>query len=135
MHYWIRDKKTEVFPFTVDYDPRIWYGLLQITSGEAKREKTEDVFHVWFSETPNGPPLEGERCQWWTTRAQGNFYWTQEEELEDVCFIGPERRLLYLNFETRCYPPTYEGLCDDANKQKSDRTYQFDVARRIKLKE
>ena len=137
IHYWIRDKKTEVFPFTVDYESLVWYGYFQITSGETKREKTEDVFHVWFSETPNGPPLEGNGCEWYTTRAQGMVYWVQGDvELGDqMCDIGTERRILYANFEPRCYPGTYEGLCDDDNKQKSDRTYQFDVSRRYKLKD
>lgn len=137
IHYWIRDKKTEVFPFTVDYEPLVWFGYFQITSGEAKREDTEDVFHVWFSETPNGPPLEGDGCEWYTTRAQGYIYWRQGEMEEGdlICDIGTERRILYANFETRCYPGTYEGLCDDDNRQKSDRTYQFDVSRRYKLKD
>ena len=38
---------------------------------------------------------------------------------------------MYVNFETRCHPDYFEGLCDDDNKNKSDRDYQFDVSRRV----
>ena len=32
VHYWIRDQKTEVFPFTTDDHQDLWYGYLQLTS-------------------------------------------------------------------------------------------------------
>ena len=45
VHYWIRDAKTEVYPFTVIYEPAIWYGYLHLTTGERVRDKyTEDIF-------------------------------------------------------------------------------------------
>ena len=132
--YWIQDKKTEAFPFTADDDDDVWYGYLQITSPELARETTEDLFHVWFSETPNGPRIEGEACERYVTRAEFDFYWTFKEgkALESVCHLGAYPRLMYVNFETRCHPDYFEGLCDDDNKNKSDRDYQFDVARRLK---
>ena len=138
VHYWIRDRKTETFPFTVMHEPQIWYGYLQMTSPEVQRDPyTEDVFHAWFSETPNGPVLNGDsRCERYSRAAELNFYWHQregDEQLAEACFIGTQARVLYLNYETRCIPSHYEGVCDDDNKQKSDETYQFDVARRRKL--
>ena len=134
VHYWIRDKKTMVFPFTTEDRPDVWYGYLQMTSPEVARELTEDMFHVWFSETPNGPLYGGEDCEWYTRSAEGYLYWTFKENdpsLEGVCHLGAVSRTMYVNFETRCHPDYYEGLCDDDNKQKSDRVYQFDVSRRF----
>ena len=138
VHYWIRDAKTEVYPFTVIYDPEIWYGYLHLTTGERVRDMyTEDIFHVWYSETPNGPVLDNNPdCEYYSTQADLSFYWKQDNEdplLEGICFIGAEERVLYLNYETRCIPGYYEGPCDDENKQKSEETYQFDVSRRIKI--
>lgn len=133
VHYWIRDRKTEVFPFTTEDRPDVWYGYLQMTSPEVARDLTEDMFHVWFSETPNGPLYGGEDCEWYTRSAEGYLYWTFKEgaELEGVCHLGDVPRTMYVNFETRCHPDYFEGLCDDDNKQKSDRVYQFDVSRRF----
>ena len=71
VHYWIRDKKTGVFPFTTDNNPKLWYGYLQLTSPELERDRIEDLFHIWFSETPNGLPIEGEYCDRYATR--GDF--------------------------------------------------------------
>ena len=138
VHYWIRDAKTEVYPFTVIHDPAIWYGYLQLTTGERVRDQyTEDIFHVWFSETPNGPVLDGNAdCEYYSTQAHLYFYWKQDNQdpqLDDICYIGTQERVLYLNYETRCMADFYEGLCDDNNKQKSTETYQFDVSRRIKI--
>lgn len=134
VHYWIREQKTLVFPFTTDDAPEVWYGYLQLTSPEVARDTGEDIFHGWFSETPNGPVIEGEGCEWYTTSAEGYIHWTFKEgdELADVCYLGEYPRTMYVNFETRCYPDLYDGLCDDDNKNKSDRVYQFDVSRRIK---
>ena len=134
VHYWIRDKKTEVFPFTTDDHPSVWYGYLQLTSPEVARDVTEDLFHIWFSETPNGPPIEGDDCDKYTTRGDFYVYWTFKEEdplLDGVCVLGEYPRLMYVNFETRCHPDYFEGLCDDDNKNKSDSDYQFDVSRRV----
>ena len=135
VHYWIRDKKTEVFPFTTEDHPDVWFGYLQMTSPEVAREPTEDLFHVWFSETPNGPLYGGADCEWYFTRAERDVFWTFKsgEELEGICHLGAVSQTLYVNFETRCHPDYYEGPCDDDNKQKSDRVYQFDVARRYRL--
>ena len=88
------------------------------------RERTEDIFHVWFSETPNGPVIPGESCEWYTTYARGNVYWTHDATFgEGACYLGNESRLLYANFETRCHPMFWEGPepCDDENKNKSRR--------------
>lgn len=139
VNYWIRDKKTESYPFTVEYDEAVWYGYLQMTSPEVARDKyTEDIFHAWFSETPNGPVLDGnEDCERYAIRAEIDFFWHQQEDdpaLDGACFIGKQERVLYLNYETRCVPDYYEGLCDDQNKHKSDKTFQFDVARRLKTR-
>ena len=39
-----------------------------------------------------------------------------------------------MNYETRCVEShcdgICDGICDDTNMQKSDKTFQFDVARR-----
>lgn len=35
-----------------------------------------------------------------------------------------------MNYETRCVESHCDGICDDTNMQKSDKTFQFDVARR-----
>ena len=71
--YWIRDGKTLSFPFTVESSSEVDYGYFQITSGERQRNTaTEDIFHVWISETPNGPVLSDgdEECERWAARAQ-----------------------------------------------------------------
>ena len=135
--YWIRSGLTEVFPFTLPArsdasDTR--FGYLHITTGERKRDKTQDdIFHVWFSETPNGPVLAGTDCEWYAEQAKGKVYWTQDSSLAgEMCDLGTASRTLYVNFETRCYEPTYSGSCSDTSKQKSSAKYQFDVSRRIK---
>ena len=135
--YWIRSGLTEVFPFTLPArsdasDTR--YGYLHMTTGERKRDKTQDdIFHVWFSETPNGPVLAGTKCEWYGEQAKTSFYWTQDSSLAgEMCDLGTASRILYVNFETRCYEPLYSGSCSDTSKQKSSAKYQFDVSRRIK---
>lgn len=137
--YWIRNRLTEVFPFTLPERSTgsdaeaVWYGYLQMTTGERKRDRDEDVFHAWFSETPNGPVIEGTDCEWYAAQARGNVYWTQDESMAgSMCFLGTASRVLYVNFETRCYEKYYNGTCDDANKRKSSRKYQFDVSRRFR---
>ena len=136
--YWIRDGKTLSFPFTVESSSEVDYGYFQITSGERQRNTaTEDIFHVWISETPNGPVLSDgdEECERWAARAQLYFYWHPHPgdppRYDGACFIRSEVRVLYANFETRCYEPLYDGLCDDENLQKSLESYQFDVSRRV----
>jgi len=37
-----------------------------------------------------------------------------------------------MNFETRCIPDLYQGVCDDMNKRKSGRYYGLDAARGYK---
>ena len=135
--YWIRNRLTEVFPFTLPARADAadtHYGYLQLTTGERKRDAaTEDIFHMWFSETPNGPVLEGTNCEWYGTQAKTFFYWTQDETLQgDMCFLGEDSRLMYVNFETRCMEAFYSGTCNANNLRKSSRKYQFDVARRIR---
>lgn len=133
VNYWIRDAKTGAIPFLTTYEAAVEYGYLQITSGERVRDReTEDVFHIWFSTEPNGPVLEGVKCEWYATQARGNVYWSWIETYADqVCIIPQSPQILYINFETRCYPGSYEGVCDDDNKQKSEETFQFDIARRL----
>ncbi|MDG2459511.1 MAG: hypothetical protein P8M73_01390 [Luminiphilus sp.] len=135
--YWIRSGLTEVLPFTLPsrseaLDTR--YGYLHLTTGERKRNTaTEDIFHMWFSETPHGPVLEGTKCEWYGAQAKTQYYWTQDASLaREMCDLGTASRTLYVNFETRCYEPLYGGTCSDTNKQKSAAKYQFDVSRRIK---
>ena len=84
--------------------------ILQMTSPEVARDLTEDMFHVWFFETPNGP-LMVEKT------ANGT-----QEVLKDIC-IGPLKKALnlrasvisarfptmYVNFETRCHPDYLRG--------------------------
>ena len=134
--YWIRNRLTEVFPFTLpdraDH-PEIRYGYLQLTTGERKRDAAkEDIFHMWFSETPNGPVLSGKDCEWYGTQAKTYFRWTQDQSLaKDICFLGTESRTLYMNFETRCMPKYYAGTCGPGDLKKSSVKYQFDVSRRL----
>ena len=135
---WIRDKKTEVFPFTLPArsdNKDVRYGYLQLTTPERSRDPvTEDIFHMWWSETPNGAPLSGEKCDIWDDQARINMVpWSQDPALAaHTCYLGAESRVLYLNFETRCFPVRYKGTCDSDNLQKSKGVYQFDVARYLK---
>lgn len=136
VHYWIRNAKTMTFPFSTQIRDNVERGYFQITTGEAVRERTTDIFHVWFSETPNGSVLEGFECEWYTTYASGYVYWTTDINLAPyMCYLGDTSRLLYANFETRCHPDYWggEGVCDDTNKHKSLETFQFDVSRRYEL--
>ena len=134
--YWVRNGLTEVIPFTLPARSDasdIRYGYLQLTTGERKRDATQDdIFHMWFSETPNGPVLEGTKCEWYGTQAKTYFYWTQDSSLAgEMCDLGTRSRILYVNSETRCYEPLYSGSCSETSKQKSSAKYQFDVSRRI----
>jgi hypothetical protein len=89
---------------------------------------------MWWSETPNGAPLSGEKCEFWDVQARANVFWTQDSSLASAaCYLGAESRILYLNFETRCLPARYRpGACDAENLQKSKDVYQFDAARYVK---
>ena len=136
--YWLRNQLTLSIPFTLpdrsdDDAASAKYGFFQMTTPMRKRDvENEDIFHVWFSEEPNGAPLSG-KCEEWMLKARGNFLWTQDESLSSgACYLGQESRVLYANFETACFAPRYEGSCSDTNKQKSASSYQFDVARLVK---
>ena len=136
---WIRKGLTEVFPFTLparSENPTIKYGYLQMTSPERERDPaTDDVFHAWFSETPNGAPISGNRCDIYLRQARDSFYWTQDSRYANqVCYLGEAGRVLYVNFETRCVVGAYtgSGSCTADSKLKSNATYQFDVSRRLK---
>ena len=136
---WIRKGLTEVFPFTLparSENPTIKYGYLQMTSPERERDPaTDDVFHAWFSETPNGAPISGNRCDIYLRQARDSFYWTQDSRYaKQVCYLGEAGRVLYVNFETRCFVGAYtgSGSCTADSKLKSNATYQFDVSRRLK---
>jgi hypothetical protein len=135
---WIRDKKTEVFAFTLparsDAED-VRFGYLQLTTPERSRDPvTEDIFHMWWSETPNGAPLSGDMCEIWDAQARINMVpWSQDPTLASgSCYLGAESRVLYLNFETRCYSGRYKGTCDSDNLRKSRAVYQFDVARYVR---
>jgi len=139
--YWIRNRLTLVIPFTLpprthEHASKVKYGYFQMTTSERKRDPAkEGVFHVWFSEEPNGVPIggKGSKCEKWLVQARKNFYWTQDEALAgQVCFLGHSEKVLYANFETACYATTYNGECSDNNKQKSHKSYQFDVARQTR---
>ena len=136
---WIRKGLTEVFPFTLparSENPTIKYGYLQMTSPERERDPaTEDVFHAWFSETPNGAPISGNKCDIYLRQARDSFFWTQDSSYANqVCYLGEAGRVLYVNFETRCFVGEYRGSgsCTADSKLKSTATYQFDVSRRLK---
>ena len=136
---WIRKGLTEVFPFTLparSENPTVKYGYLQMTSPERERDPaTDDVFHAWFSETPNGAPISGNRCDIYLRQARDSFYWTQDSRYaKQVCYLGEAGRVLYVNFETRCVVGAYtgSGSCTADSKLKSNATYQFDVSRRLK---
>ncbi|MDA0630180.1 MAG: hypothetical protein O2981_02245 [Proteobacteria bacterium] len=135
--YFIRNRLTEVFPFTLPARSEALstrYGYLQLTTGERKRDAvSEDIFHMWFSETPNGPVLKGTKCEWYGTQAKTYFYWTQDSTLANqMCDLGQSSRLLYVNFETRCYEDLYSGTCNADDLRKSSAKYQFDVSRRLR---
>ena len=137
---WIRNGLTEVFPFTLparSENPTLQYGYLQMTTPERARDPyKEDVFHVWFSETPNGAPISGTKCEYYGRQARKEFYWTQKPQYANqVCYLGDAERVLYLNFETRCLVGVYAGTgtCTADTKLKSTATYQFDVSRRVKF--
>ncbi|MEL0138510.1 MAG: hypothetical protein VW806_13645, partial [Halieaceae bacterium] len=71
-------------------------------------------------------------CEEYKDQADSYFYWTQDEREKGVCYLGPESRVLYVNFETACFPAIYPGgadACNLMNKRKSSRRYLFDVAR------
>jgi hypothetical protein len=107
-----------------------------MTSPERERDPaTEDVFHAWFSETPNGAPISGNKCDIYLRQARDSFFWTQDSSYANqVCYLGEAGRVLYVNFETRCFVGEYRGSgsCTADSKLKSTATYQFDVSRRLK---
>ena len=129
----IQDKLTRSIPFTLpsrSVAAIVEYGYLEFTTAEPARTGTiDDVFHVWFSTQPNGAALGGTFCEKYLDVAEGAFYWTQDSEYQGSCYLGESEKVLYLNFETRCSPLRYPGICDDTNKNKSSRTYQFEVTR------
>lgn len=124
--YTITDQLTRALPFTSTNTSSVQYGWLELDTSELPRQSDEDVFHIWFSEAPNGAPLSDSNCEAYLDQARGNFYWTQSTEyINDMCYLGQAKRTLYVNFETRCEPASYPGDCNDQQKQKSRRTYQF----------
>jgi hypothetical protein len=133
--YWVKDRRTKAIPFTSGTSADSNYGYLQITTFERVRDKnSEDIFHIWFSESPNGPPIDGVKCEYYAEQARLNLYWTQQSKYADqVCFLGATSKTLYLNAETRCSPAHFKGgTCDDDNLRKSKASYNFDVSRRTK---
>ncbi len=127
--------KTTAIPFTLPSRADaadVAFGYLQMTTGEPVRSgSAADYFHVWVSTVPNGPKISDE-CEEYKDQADSYFYWTQDEREKGVCYLGSESRVLYVNFETRCYPAVYPGgadACNLMNKRKSSRRYLFDVAR------
>ena len=118
--YWIRQRLTEVFPFTLPEKSKDGaYGYLHLTTGERiRRSATEDIFHVWFSNEPNGAPVADAGCDRYSGQARMKVYWTQDEALNDpnntsdlMCFLGADSKIMYVNFETRCYETLYDGDC------------------------
>jgi len=133
----IEPDMTMSYPFTLPARadvPEAAYGYLQFTTGEPVRSGiADDYFRVWVSEVPNGPVLDGlEDCELYQDQADGYFYYTQDDRQRRMCYLGTESRILYMNFETRCIPDLYQGVCDDMNKRKSGRYYGLDAARGYK---
>ena len=141
--YWVKDGKILAVPFTfyIDQGVRNYYQFFQFTTAQSKRTpENQDIFHAWFSLTPGGPLLDNNpSCEWWTGQARGYMYMTPNSVISDsaesMCLMDPKynNRVMYANFETRCYPPRYQGVCDDSNKQNATTKYQFDVARGSRL--
>lgn len=124
--YTIRNQLTKSLPFSLTNTSSIEYGWIVLDTTELPRQSDEDVFHIWFSQAPNGPPLPEPECEVYLNEARGNFHWTQSGDYRnEMCYLGQAKRTLYLNFETRCNPASYPGDCSDQLKQKSRRTYQF----------
>ena len=129
-HVEIRDAKTRVFPFTVgDATPR--WGALYIGSYEPPLDGVSEIFRAWFSQAPNGSALHGAACDWYSSNPNGYLNWTFGEETDEPgsCNLGADAGTLYLNFETRCSPDVFSGRCDDAQRQKQDRSYRFFIDR------
>lgn len=131
----IKRRLTQSFPFTLPARADaadVSVGYLQFTTGETARlERTEDFFHVWISEVPNGKVL-GDYCEKYMDQADQYFYWTQDASERKTCYLGTESKVMYVNFETACSPDFYPGGADACNlkeKRKSSREYLFDVAR------
>lgn len=124
--YWTPAGGVLSLPFTTGTRQRT--GLFQMTSGERKRDQfSELIFHGWFSLEPNGEPIEGANCDYWSTRVQQNHYWTQEMRYEaELCKL-PDDSLVYYNARLECHPDFYAGCSSEM--YSADR-YQFDLAKR-----
>jgi hypothetical protein len=110
-------------------------GYFQITSGERSVDPKEDpMFKVWFSATPGGAPLSGEKCLLWARRAKLNHYWTHEVRYADQVCKLPHDTTLYYNAAVECLPSKYEGYCDAEAPVRNTRTYIFDLAKRYVVK-
>ena len=133
----ITQRKTLSYPFTLPARSQakgVAYGYLRFVSTEPARSgESDDYFHAWVSEVPNGPVLDGfEDCELYQEQADGYMYYTQDTSQRRMCYLGTESRVLYMNFETRCLPGIFPGVCDEMNKRKSNRTYRFRVSRGYK---
>jgi hypothetical protein len=124
--YWTPRGGVLSLPFTTGSMQRT--GLFQMTSGERKRDQFSDlIFHSWFSTEPNGEPIRGVNCEYWSNRVQQNHYWTQEMRYEgEVCRL-PDDSTVYYNARLECHPQFYAGCSPEL--YSVDR-YQFDLAKR-----
>jgi hypothetical protein len=125
--YWTPRYGVLSLPFTTSDRDRS--GLFQMTSGERKRDQfNEPIFHGWFSLEPNGDPIQGVKCEYWSNRVQQNHYWTQEVRYEsEICRL-PDHSVVYYNARLECHPSFFDGYCA-ADDYSADR-YQFDLAKR-----
>ena len=125
--YWTPRYGVLSLPFTTG--SRQYTGLFQMTSGERKRDQYGDfIFHGWFSLEPNGAPIEGAKCEYWSARVQQNHYWTQELRYSDEVCRLPDDSVVYYNARLECHPELFDGNCT-AEDFSGDR-YQFDIAKR-----
>lgn len=126
-NYWTPRYGVLSLPFTTG--SLQYTGLFQMTSGERKRDQYSDfIFHAWFSLEPNGAPIEGAKCEYWSNRVQQNHYWTQELRFEREACRLPDDSVVYYNARLECHPVLFDGNCTSEDFS-SDR-YQFDIAKK-----
>ncbi|MEK9654904.1 MAG: hypothetical protein VW202_04295, partial [Halieaceae bacterium] len=82
-YYAILNQLTKSPPFSLTNTSSVEYGWNLLDTSELPRQSDEDVFHIWFSEAPNGPPLSEPECEAYLNEARGNFHWTQSGDYRE----------------------------------------------------